>query len=108
MKGMRLLKKVYAKQHYIILYSEERDNYTVYNTKVEWERGHTHINTYKQAQYLIDCALNKKVPDKVNKYFLVSLTRIVTDKKHKEQIERKIENIQTKQHYVNKPKGFKW
>ena len=108
MKGFEAMKKVYAKKHYIILYSEERNNYTVYNTKVEWERGHTHINTFKQAQYLIDCALNKKVPDKVNKYFLVSLSRIITDKKHKEHIERKLYNIGTKQQYYNKPKGFKW
>lgn len=100
------MRKVYAKEHYIVLYSDEKENYTVYNTKVEWALGHSHINSYKQATYLVDCALGKKIPQKVNKYFLVSLLRISTDKKYKEQIERKIEGIGAKQNYHNRPKQF--
>ena len=102
------MKKIYAKEEYIILYSEERDNYTVYNTKKKWEEGHTHINSKKQAEYLIDCCLKNKIPEKVNKYFLVSLTRITRDAKYKKKLQDKIDNIKPKQHYVNKPKGFKW
>ena len=41
------MKKVYAKNEYVILYSEHNNNYTVYNTKKEWENGHTHINSFK-------------------------------------------------------------
>lgn len=100
------MRKIYAKEEFIILYSDERKNYTVYNTKKEWNEGHTHMNGYKQAVYLIDCELKRKVPEKVNKYFLVSLTRITRDKKYRERIQRKIDNIQAKQKYYNTPKGF--
>ena len=100
------MRKVYAKQEYIILYSEERDNYTVYNTKKEWSEGHTHINSMKQAQYLIDCCSKNKMPEKVNKYFLVSLSRITNDKKFKDRLLRRIDNIKHKDKYYNRPKGF--
>lgn len=100
------MKKVYAKNEYVILYSEHNNNYTVYNTKKEWENGHTHINSFKQAQYLIDCCIKYKVPDKTNKYFLVSLTRITNDKKYRDRVQRKIDNIGAKQNYYNTPKGF--
>lgn len=100
------MRKVYAKDEFVILYSPERNNYTVYNTRKEWENGHTHINSLKQAKYLIDCCIKYKVPEKVNKYFLVSLTRITNDKKYKERIQRKIDNIASKQNYYNTPKGF--
>lgn len=101
------MRKIYTKEHYIILYSDRGNDYIVVNTRTEFERGHTHIKGKQSAIYLIDCAIKKKVPNNVNKYFLVSLSRIVTDKKHKERLQAKIDNYDNRQHYVNINKGGK-
>lgn len=98
---------VFRKDHYIIYYNTHNENYIVYNTNKLWEDGHTHINSLKQAHYLVDCCINYKVPDKVNKYFLVSLIRLSKDKKYIDRIERKIYNIENKQKYYNTPKNFR-
>lgn len=76
--------------------------YVVINTNKEFENGHTHINTYKQACYLVDCAIKHKIPKRCNTYFLVSLKRISTDKHFIEKLERRIEG-KYKEKYHNKP-----
>ena len=71
------MKKVFAKKYMVVFQREEHDEFVVYNTKKEWEEGHTHIHSYKQAMYLVDCIINNKIPKKVNKYFLVSLNLVI-------------------------------
>ena len=100
------MKKVFAKKYMVVFQREEHDEFVVYNTHKEWEQGHTHIHSYKQAMYLVDCILNNKIPKKVNKYFLVSLQRLATSKKYKEQIQRRL-NGDTKEQYHNTPKHYR-
>ncbi|MEG1457598.1 MAG: hypothetical protein RSC57_03280 [Bacilli bacterium] len=77
----------------------------VINTDKEFKVGHTHIKTYNQALYLIDCIIKKKIPNKTNKYFLISLRRLAVDLKYIDRLDSKIENYGNKQQYYNANKG---
>lgn len=105
---MRIVKLVYQKKYLQVFHREENNEYMVVNMRKQWEEGHTHIHSYKQAQYLVDCELGKKLPNNVNRYFLVCLKRITKDTKYMEQVDRKLDNIENKDKYYNKPKNFKW
>ena len=98
------MQKVYTKKYMYIFKNEYKEEYVVYNSKKQWEDGHTHIHTYKQALYLVNCILNNKIPKKTNKYFLVSLLRLAKDKKYKEQLQQILDGKEAKQAYVNTPK----
>ena len=101
------MKRLFAKKYMEVFYSEERNEYVVHNMRLPFEIGHTHIRTYKQACYLVDCELNKKIPQRVNKYFLVSLIRITKDEKYKQQIQNKIDGLVHKNDYCNRPKNLR-
>ena len=97
---------ILTKRNFKIFYSKENDNYVVYNLRKEWKDGHTHVNEYEQALYLIDCVIKSKIPKRVNKYFLVSLTRLAKDKRYIEKIQRIIDGEEPKQNYRNVPKNM--
>ena len=48
--------KVYEKEHFIILKvkSGKKIGYIAYNTKKEWEEGHTHLDSFNMAKTIID------------------------------------------------------
>lgn len=97
---------VFIKRNFKVLYSKENKKYIVYNSKKEWKDGHTHIDHYKQALYLIDCVSKNKIPKRVNKYFLISLIRLSNDKKYTERVQRILDGKEPKQNYRNAPKGM--
>lgn len=70
---------VYRKSHYIII--KVKNGFIVYNTEKEWNANHTHIKTFNQCKWLIDCAVNKIIPRTSNTYLLTSFIRIVNDDK---------------------------
>lgn len=101
---------LFSRRHMNVYYCNRNKNYIVYNTNKEWknkngECGHTHVNTYQQALYLVDCAIHKKIPRRVNMYFLVSLIRLSTDTKYIEKIQKRIDN-EPKKSYRNVPRNF--
>lgn len=86
--------------------NDSKGEYIVYNTKKEWAEGHTHIDKYERALYLIDCCIKKKIPKKTNDYFLISLTRLTRDEKYKKQIQHILDGEEPKKNYRNVPKHF--
>ena len=102
------MRKIYTKKNICIYERKTAGEYIVHNTNKEWNNGHTHIRTYKQALYLSDCILASKLPHNVNKYFLISLIRLSNNDKYTAQLESKIQSLHNKSQYKNKPKGFKW
>lgn len=96
---------VQEKHPFIILYSKKEDKYIVYNQNKEFEHGHTHVRTLKQAQYICDCVKKHKVPNKVNKYFIISLIRISTDKKYIEKLNLKLKAFNGSKGYRNTPQN---
>lgn len=105
-----LMSKQNKKDKINIYYCNRNNNYIVYNTEKEWKDengnyGHTHVKKYDTALYLADCIIHKKIPKKVNKYFLVSLKRLSNDKIYTEKIQKRIDN-EPKKNYRNVPKNF--
>ena len=97
---------ILTKRNFKIFYSKENDNYVVYNLRKEWKDGHTHVNKYEQALYLIDCVTKRKIPKRVNKYFLISLIRLSKDDKYINKIQRIVDGEEPKQNYRNVPKNM--
>ncbi len=73
--------KVYEKKHFIILKvkSGRKVGYIVYNTKKEWEEGHTHLQSFNMAKTIIDNVLKHKRPKTKNLYLLHSHLRLSDD-----------------------------
>ena len=91
----------------VILYSSKEERYIVYNTNKEWSKGHTHIKTFKQAEYLCDCIRKSKVPNNVNKYFIISLIRLSNVKKYSNKLECKLHSFQGSKGYRNTPQNVR-
>lgn len=91
----------------VILYSSKEERYIVYNTNKEWNKGHTHIKTLKQAEYLCDCIRKNKVPTNVNKYFIISLLRLSNDEKYSNKLESKLHSFQGSKGYRNTPQNVR-
>lgn len=97
--------KVQEDKEYIILACNNKQGYIVYNRHKIWEEGHTHIRTLKQAKDLIVCAKHHKIPRNVNKYFLVSLSRISNDNEFTELINYALDTTPNKKdRYRNTPR----
>lgn len=70
--------KVYEKEHYIILKVKrgKKIGYIAYNTKKEWEEGHTHLESFNMAKTIIDNVIKHKKPKTKNLYLLQSHIRL--------------------------------
>ena len=70
--------KVYEKEHFIILKvkSGKKIGYIAYNTRKEWEEGHTHLDSFNMAKTIIDNVLKRKRPKTKNLYLLNSHIRL--------------------------------
>ena len=70
--------KVYEKDHYIILKvkSGKKVGYIAYNTRKEWENGHTHLESFNMAKTIIDNVIKHKNPKTKNLYLLQSHMRL--------------------------------
>ena len=67
--------RIYKKK-YFNLYSNQ-EGYIIHNTHKDFQKGHTHINNYNTAKFLINLALYKTVPDKnMSKYLYQSLIHL--------------------------------
>ncbi len=67
------------KQKYFNLYSNFDNGYIIHNTHKPFETGHTHLNNYHTARYLIKIAYNKIIPNHLSIYLIDSLIRISND-----------------------------
>ena len=70
--------KIYEKEHYIILKvkSGKKIGYIAYNTRKEWEEGHTHLESFNMAKTIIDNVIKHKKPKTKNLYLLQSHIRL--------------------------------
>lgn len=93
------MNQVYSKQIYNIY--RVSNGYIVHNTVKDFQAGHTHLNSFKSAKYLIDLALHRSIPYHLDRYRLISLSRITEDDSYKEKILELIRNKRDKMTYVN-------
>lgn len=70
--------KIY-KQKNFSLYSNFDNGFIIHNTYKPFEKGHTHLNNYHTARYLIKLAYHGIVPSHLSIYLIDSLIRISID-----------------------------
>ena len=77
-----------GKVKYIYIYSNGDNRFVVHNTRKEFQKGHTHVNSFKTAEYLALLAVHKSVPKKhrLPNYLRDSLIRISEDEKYIEKV----------------------
>ena len=79
---------VYRKHHYYI-YSDKKE-FIVHNSKKPFHEGHTHINNFNTAKYLVSMSYASKVPYHASNYIYTSLIRISTDKDYIKKLKEKL------------------
>lgn len=85
--GMLLMVRIYRKQNFNV-YSDRNGSYIIHNIKKDFSNGHTHLNNYHTAKFIIDLAIHKTLPEKnISPYLIDSLIRISIDKKYIHQLE---------------------
>ena len=91
-------KKIYEREGYIILkvYSGNKVGFIIYNTKKEWEEGHTHLNSFDMAKTIISNVIKNKKPKTNNLYLLRSHIRISDNSKYTRYIEELINTKRSK------------
>lgn len=65
---------IYQKGQYIVW--EACGGYVVYNTDKPFQKGHTHLKSYKRVKEVICCMLDERFPLHYSNYFLVSMKRL--------------------------------
>ena len=93
--------KVYEKEHYIILKvkSGKKIGYIAYNTRKEWEEGHTHLESFNMAKTIIDNVIKHKKPKTKNLYLLQSHIRLTDDPSYVRFINELIDAKKNKRKY---------
>lgn len=92
---------VYRKKHYAIYSNQE--GFIIHNTNKEFSIGHTHINNYNTAKYLVNLAYYKRLPNRKCDYFIESLIRITDDNAYKRLLNN---NLKTKKAPKNHRTNF--
>lgn len=81
--------KIYERKEFMIF--QVKDGYIVYNTKKDFQEGHTHLKHFEAAKTIIDLSINKKIPKSTDIYYLTSLIRISSDEIYIKKINELIE-----------------
>lgn len=93
------MNQVYAKKEFNIY--RVSHGYIIHNTTKEFQNGHTHLNSFKCAKYIIDLAIHKNIPYHLDRYRLISLNRITDDKVYQQKISELLQNKRKKECYYN-------
>lgn len=92
---------IYRKKEFIIL--TVGHEYIAINQNKVFKKGHTHLKSFKQAEYLINIALHRRIPRHLSSYMLTSLIRISNDESYIESLQELIATkSERKQKYVNR------
>lgn len=97
--------KVYERGKFIILEgTDPRIQYVVINKTKPFKNGHTHINNYKTALWIIQLSEHQSLPHDIPLYLLESLIRINSDEKYLQKLKdlQKSKQSKTKAFYYNK------
>lgn len=87
----------YHKDNFIIFNAD--GGIVVYNTDKDFDKGHTHLKSFKAGRDAINFVLMQKIPSRASNYYLRSLVRLSTNSRYINKIEDLIK--------VRKQKGKK-
>ena len=89
--------QIYKKYNFVIYscYGKKSAD-IIHNKHKKFEEGHTHINNYKTAKYIIDMAYNRSIPKKpISDYLMESIIRVSEHKSYiqaMEELRKKYKN----------------
>lgn len=86
--------KIYEKKEFMIF--KVKESYIAYNTRKNFQEGHTHLKHFEAAKTAIDLVINKKVPRSTDGYYLTSLIRLSEDEFYISKINELIETREQK------------
>lgn len=98
-RGCGEMNQICSKQNYNIY--KASGGFIIHNTAKEFKDGHTHLNSFKSAKYLVDLVIHKSIPYHLDRYRLISLTRITEDEEYKRKIMELLQNKRPKSNYIN-------
>ncbi|HSQ89061.1 MAG TPA: hypothetical protein VLM92_09615 [Romboutsia sp.] len=81
--------KIYEKKEFIIF--QVKEGYVVYNTRKDFQEGHTHLKNFEAAKTAVNLVINKKIPKSTDGYYLSSLIRLSDDDNYINKINALIE-----------------
>lgn len=104
------MNKVFENKNFIILgeHNKSRPAYILYNKNKEFSAGHTHLNNYNTALWIMKLYSSRKLPhDLRSKYLLQSLIRISDDETYTKKVEQLLEakTKKSNNYYINVQKG---
>lgn len=91
---------VYKKRNYVI-YSN-REGFIIHNKNKDFQNGHSHINNFSTAKYLIDLSIHSRIPNRESLYFIESLIRISNDSDYKSRLYKLKSKIESKENQSRK------
>jgi hypothetical protein len=102
--------RLFRKSHFVIYGTDNA--YIVHNIRKEFSEGHTHLNHFNTAKFVIDLSIHKSLPSHRNRYILVSLFRLAEDPKYKNKIKELLDSNNKggnpdKINHIKKKKGGK-
>ena len=79
-------KIIYREKNYAIqeVYSSNKKGYILFNTKMPFEKYHSHLNNFASAKYLILLMIQNRLPLDLDNYRLKSLCRVSDDGEYKD------------------------
>lgn len=85
---------IFRKKDFIVL--AVGHEYIVVNREKIFKDGHTHLQSFKQAMYIVNMALSKRLPKHLSAYLLTSLIRVSDDEDYKQKIQELLDTKQDK------------
>lgn len=84
---------VYSQEQYYIqeVRSNTKKGYIIANKNKEFHDGHSHLNNFKAAKYVLNLAVKEKMPHDLDTYRMISLYRILEDGPFREKVLKLIE-----------------
>lgn len=92
---------IYKKGGFSIYKASGGHGYIVHNTRKEFQDGHTHINNFKTAEYIVNLCIHRSIPKGKSKYIFISLARITDNRKYRYRLLTTLEDI-TKEQILDK------
>ncbi len=71
---------VYSKKNFNV-YKMSNNQFIVHNINKDFKHGHTHVNNFNTAKYIVNMAYHKSFPEKrISKWLLESIIRVSENK----------------------------
>lgn len=95
---------IYQHNQYYIqeVHSGKQKGFILANRNKEFSEGHSHLNNFKAAKYVLFLATKEKIPNDLDTYRMTSLYRILEDSPFREKVLKKVQQKErTRNMYEN-------